>query len=235
MWVFFIDIFYFLCYYYLKEMIKIGKNNRIHPYDDLTDRDFGEYHVIRRLDIKDRHKGSTFWLCLYRGEQVEKSRKFLIRQSRLYEDNKKACTKLIGKRFGMLTVISYEFKDKRSHKHWKCKCDCGNVKTFEEYVITSGKVTSCGCVGKASRISANIKDDLKGKRFGRLTALYYAGDDKWHCKCDCGNEKDIVRGSLIRGLTKSCGCLHTEVMKDRVINMVGEKHNKLTALYYFIS
>ena len=39
--------------------------------------------------------------------------------------------------------------------------------------------------------------DLTGKRFGKLTVLYRNGQNKcgqaiWHCKCDCGREKDIV-------------------------------------------
>ena len=30
------------------------------------------------------------------------------------------------------------------------------------------------------------------------------------CRCDCGREKAIMRGSLTNGLTQSCGCLHIE-------------------------
>lgn len=53
--------------------------------------------------------------------------------------------------------------------------------------------------------------DIKGQRFGRLTAIEMVGVDKsrcamWLCKCDCGTEK-IVRGKNLRsGETKSCGC-----------------------------
>lgn len=54
--------------------------------------------------------------------------------------------------------------------------------------------------------------DLTGQRFGLLTALYRNGSNKygkaiWHCKCDCGNEKDINSSSLIQGYSQSCGCL----------------------------
>lgn len=38
------------------------------------------------------------------------------------------------------------------------------------------------------------------------------GSYRWLCLCDCKNEK-IVRGSdLQRGMTKSCGCLHKEII-----------------------
>ena len=61
-------------------------------------------------------------------------------------------------------------------------------------------------------------NDLTGKVFGRLTVLYkdYYNDKHhatyWRCKCQCGNEVTINGNSLTRGLTKSCGCIHKEVM-----------------------
>lgn len=45
------------------------------------------------------------------------------------------------------------------------------------------------------------KEDLTGKRFSKLTVLYQADDyieksgkhrTRWHCRCDCGNEKDVL-------------------------------------------
>lgn len=62
----------------------------------------------------------------------------------------------------------------------------------------------------------NELDDLTGKRFGRWTVLYQS-DSKfktrmtmWHCRCDCGTEKDIGRSNLVNGKTKSCGCYRKE-------------------------
>jgi len=56
----------------------------------------------------------------------------------------------------------------------------------------------------------NVKD-VSGKRFGRLVVLSYAGsknrESLWLCRCDCGKEKIVKRGSLTEGHTKSCGCL----------------------------
>ena len=69
--------------------------------------------------------------------------------------------------------------------------------------------------------------DLAGQRFGRLTVIgrapnkvirtYLPGGDSylnwvtmWHCKCDCGNEKDIESQSLRLGRTRSCGCYRKE-------------------------
>ena len=65
----------------------------------------------------------------------------------------------------------------------------------------------------------NVLDDLTGKRFGRWTVLYQANNKfktrmtMWHCRCDCGNEKDIGRSNLVNGKTKSCGCYRKEKSK----------------------
>lgn len=58
--------------------------------------------------------------------------------------------------------------------------------------------------------------DLTGQRFGRLLAVKYAGQSKnrmflFHCKCDCGTEKEIRANHLVRGEVKSCGCLSREL------------------------
>lgn len=58
--------------------------------------------------------------------------------------------------------------------------------------------------------------DLTGMRFGRLIALkvepprYPGAAYRWRCRCDCGNEKSILRGDLRTGYAKSCGCLRAE-------------------------
>ena len=57
--------------------------------------------------------------------------------------------------------------------------------------------------------------DLTGIKFGRLTAIKPNHKDKfnryhWLCKCECGNQKVISSNSLIRGSTRSCGCLDKE-------------------------
>lgn len=56
------------------------------------------------------------------------------------------------------------------------------------------------------------KRDLTGQQFGKLTALEDSGKRQhggvvWNCLCECGNVHQVVRGSLINGLTRSCGCL----------------------------
>ena len=61
--------------------------------------------------------------------------------------------------------------------------------------------------------------NLTGQRFNRLTVLESAGrnwqgKDFWRCRCDCGNETVVVGYNLISGHTKTCGCLHAEVLSE---------------------
>ena len=59
------------------------------------------------------------------------------------------------------------------------------------------------------------KRDLTGQRFGKLTVLQRAdapqdgkpAGDRWLCRCDCGGEATVLGANLVRGHTKSCGCL----------------------------
>lgn len=79
--------------------------------------------------------------------------------------------------------------------------------------------------------------NLTEQRFGRLTVLYRAPNRGkkvcWHCRCDCGNEKDIPAASLRSGKSQSCGCLRIERVKQalhqRIIHEinVGERYGHL--------
>ena len=53
--------------------------------------------------------------------------------------------------------------------------------------------------------------DLSGKKFNMLTALFPSkfqhGSYYWRCKCECGNENDVIATRLINLKQISCGCL----------------------------
>lgn len=75
----------------------------------------------------------------------------------------------------------------------------------------------------------NVKNDLTGQRFGRLTVI--GVDDRntrktyYYCKCDCGNVKSIRSDSLISGAIRSCGCIKKE--QDR-INLEANHSHKMS-------
>lgn len=85
--------------------------------------------------------------------------------------------------------------------------------------------------------------DLSGFKFGKLTVIKKQGTDKfkkteWLCKCDCGNYKIAKRDLLIKGHTKSCGCLFKEVMSDidysKRNSKAPEKHGMTNTRFYKI-
>lgn len=82
--------------------------------------------------------------------------------------------------------------------------------------------------------------DITGQKFGRWTVMNIT--DKrtknrtiiWHCKCECGNEKDVDGYTLKSGQSKSCGCLNKELAAERGrqgrIDLTGQRFGKLVAL-----
>lgn len=61
--------------------------------------------------------------------------------------------------------------------------------------------------------------DLTGQKFGRLTVVGYHSRNKhnhirWLCKCVCDEETVVAGGCLKSGNTKSCGCLHKEIVSN---------------------
>lgn len=55
---------------------------------------------------------------------------------------------LIGKRFGLLTVVERKPSDAKGQSMWLCRCDCGNEKIIRGHDLTQGKTQSCGCTRK---------------------------------------------------------------------------------------
>lgn len=63
--------------------------------------------------------------------------------------------------------------------------------------------------------------DLSGQRFTRLLVIERLANDRhgntrWRCMCDCGAIVDTVAGPLRGGRTKSCGCLTTDQLIERI-------------------
>ena len=58
-----------------------------------------------------------------------------------------------------------------------------------------------------------------GLRFARLTVLSVVdvrqGNSRFLCRCDCGNERIVLGCNLKKGNSKSCGCLHDEVLRNQ--------------------
>lgn len=85
------------------------------------------------------------------------------------------------------------------------------------------------------------KIDLVGKKFGKLTVSRYLFTDKryraiWECVCECGRLKQTCSELLLKGKTKSCGCLYKENAKilANKRNNKGKSKTRLYITYYSI-
>lgn len=59
-----------------------------------------------------------------------------------------------------------------------------------------------------------------GEKFGRLAVISQAqskGGTRWNCLCDCGAQATVKAFSLTSGKTKSCGCLHRQLLAQKSI------------------
>ncbi|HBJ2613314.1 TPA: hypothetical protein LA742_001774 [Clostridium botulinum] len=119
----------------------------------------------------------------------------------------------INDKIGMLTLIK---KEKREDKkwYWLCECDCGNTKWIRADSLTKKNPTkSCGCLSEKTQFKWV---DITGERFNNLTAIKYIGegryhDEKWKCRCDCGETITLTKGQLYSHNVKSCGCRNYEI------------------------
>ena len=122
---------------------------------------------------------------------------------------------IVGKRFGMWQVVSFDettatpAKKRRYH----CVCDCGTERSvlYHELIQKRRGSKSCGCRGrKMHRLKA-------GDRFNRWTVIEEAektaGKRMMSCECECGWKARVRVQDLVQGRSRSCGCLRDEEQK----------------------
>lgn len=130
----------------------------------------------------------------------------------------------IGDKFGMLTLI-----ERVDGKHAGVfRCECGKEKQIRIGHVTSGVVRSCGCVKRKYRVEP-------GQQFGRLTVVAEVGAKGgryWAlCHCECGDSKEVSIDNLVRGHTRSCGCLVKEQVRELRLTH-GEEGTKLYGVWH---
>lgn len=79
------------------------------------------------------------------------------------------------------------------------------------------------------------KEDLTGKKFGKLTVIKYIKGGKWKCLCECGKTCEVKTEALTNGRQKSCGCHKAESNKIKGKNLkrkVGQRFGELEVLEY---
>lgn len=142
---------------------------------------------------------------------------------------------LTNKRQGSITFLKPAEK-RNGRLYWWALCDCGEIFSLRADSHAEGCSTCSHKTGGEKTKNKLIKD-LTGQKFGKLTVISLTDQHKnnhivWHCKCDCGNEIDVIGASLISGNTKSCGCVKKETSNfvQLKANLTGQKFGYLTVL-----
>ena len=118
------------------------------------------------------------------------------------------------------------------HAWWLCQCNL-----CKKYFIKQGSYL----IKKTAKNECDCRYDLVGQKIGRWTVQYLLEERTkkrgkiYHCKCECGNEKDVPAETLRRGESQSCGCLNRELAAERCratrIDLTGQRFGKLVALF----
>ena len=207
---------------------------------DLTGKHIGKLTVIKRVE-NNKH-GNPQWLC-----KCDCGNELITTGSNLNKGHVHSCgcihrldDKIIGKKFGKLTVIRYV--ESRNHcAYYEAKCDCGNTIITSGSSIYTGASKSCGCV-RNEKLREQASKDLVGQKFGKLTvvskeeprASNRRKEILWLCKCDCGGEKIVPTNSLTSGMTKSCGCLEKERNEKSKKRLLKESYKRAYRRHYHI-
>jgi hypothetical protein len=122
---------------------------------DVIGRRFGKLVALERVPSPSRY---AMWLCRCDCNRTTRGTHLRSGHSRSCGCGRQAFTKtgaqmavpMIGKRFGMLTVISRagsrQLCNDQSLAIWRCVCDCGNVKDVAGHHLRRGSTRSCGCL-----------------------------------------------------------------------------------------
>ena len=212
---------------------------------DLSSLHFGSLTALFPVKTKNSNK-DVLWLCLCNcGNMIVRKAHSLRegttsscgceRYKKVRETKFDKHKQNIGKRFSKLIVADVVeaplgLKDRRVY--YKCLCDCGKIVIARSTDITSGKTMSCGCAKRDAE--ARKREDLTGKRFGKLVVTGFAYIKNqisyWRCVCDCGGETYVRGSDLVNKHTESCGCL-ISVGESNIIQILNNAdikylHNK---------
>lgn len=208
---------------------------------DFTSMRFGRLMALFPVrNIESTHK-DILWLCLCDCGNTIIRKAYSLRNGtttscgcerckKVKETNFEKHKKNIGTRFNKLVVLDVVeapsgIKDRRAY--YKCVCDCGKIAIVRSTDIISGKTTSCGCAKRDAE--ARKREDLTGKRFGKLTVTGFAyiknQTSYWYCICDCGGSTVASIGLLNSGHILSCGCIKS-IGELHIINILTEERIK---------
>lgn len=153
-------------------------------YIDITGKRFGKLTVLRSGSTATN--GTKKWVCKCDCGKIIETRGDELRNGKTTSCGCERYDKydLSGQQINMITVIERTGSDKNGKALYKCKCDCGTIKTMTYGDLKSGRVISCGCHaikintthGKKGTRLYNVWCSMKGRCLNpNITAYKYYG------------------------------------------------------------
>lgn len=156
---------------------------------DLTGLRFGRLTVLGASSGRTK-SGNRLWQCRCDcGNPVETTREKLLSGS----TGSCGCGReqrkdYVGRRFGELTVVSYEGREKGSHR-WRCRCDCGGETVVRQSNLQNGVTSSCGCKKDPTRflhfVDGTCLETIRNRKLSAantsgIRGVYYnRSKEKW--------------------------------------------------------
>lgn len=82
----------------------------------------------------------------------------------------------IGQKYGKLTTLdATSEKDPNGRTLYLCQCDCGGTKKIPAYLLTSGRVSSCGCARKGHVRTREVETERVKQIYTQAAGVYQRG------------------------------------------------------------
>jgi hypothetical protein len=119
--------------------------------EDLLHKNTKQFEIAKKVGIDKSTLCRELKRCkeYYNAEEAHKN---------YYQSKNLIDWEIIGKRFGLLTVISYSSSYKK-RSWWHCRCDCGKDCIISRKILTAyvspRRPLSCGCIAKQGKGAGN--------------------------------------------------------------------------------
>lgn len=130
---------------------------------------------------------------------------------------------LSKQKFGKLQPL-YRTKSpgRKTATYWVCKCDCGNIRSYDAASLTSNRTKSCGCIQRIDKIKENNNKEI-GQIINNWKIIKRDPQDKrkWICECTC--QAHTINSMRMDTIKKSKGCIQCSSAFNKLIDLTNQK------------
>lgn len=156
-----------------------GRTNKV----NLVGQKIGKLLIIDKID--NSGKEEIFKCRCECGNYITVKRRYLVEGSKTHCGCENSID-ITGLKFGRLTAISRSGKSNNGSMQWSCKCDCGNTKIVDGYLLRTGSVRSCGCLHAEKMHNVKkkyndfvIKDGIVNVKLSNSEKIMLCDIDDW--------------------------------------------------------